>query len=241
MRADRRGPVRKIGRRFRHRCLAGLVDGVRQHARIPHRSHSATLCATAWLAALLTACSPPPPTVPDVRPQVLATLPHDTTAFTEGLQRDGTTLWEGTGLAGESELRELDPTTGAVRPVGAAAGAAVGRGHRGHRRHDLAAHLPGRRRAAVGQGHAEGEEAGRADRRGLGAVLRRQPPRPERRLGHPPLPQPHDVRPDRRAHRDPRRQAGAPAERAGVRRAGRCGRTSGRPRRSCASTRRAAG
>ena len=46
---------------------------------------------------------------------MLATLPHDPTSFTEGLQRDGTTLWEGTGLAGESKLRELDPTTGAVR------------------------------------------------------------------------------------------------------------------------------
>jgi glutaminyl-peptide cyclotransferase len=45
---------------------------------------------------------------------VLATLPHDPTSFTEGLQRDGTTLWEGTGLAGLSELRELDPTTGAL-------------------------------------------------------------------------------------------------------------------------------
>ena len=45
---------------------------------------------------------------------MLATLSHDTTSFTEGLQRDGTTLWEGTGLAGLSELRELDPTTGAV-------------------------------------------------------------------------------------------------------------------------------
>ena len=45
---------------------------------------------------------------------MLATLPHDTTSFTEGLQRDGPTLWEGTGLAGLSELRELDPTTGAV-------------------------------------------------------------------------------------------------------------------------------
>ena len=38
---------------------------------------------------------------------MLATLPHDPTSFTEGLQRDGTTLWEGTGLAGLSELREL--------------------------------------------------------------------------------------------------------------------------------------
>jgi glutaminyl-peptide cyclotransferase len=45
---------------------------------------------------------------------VLASLPHDTTSFTEGLQRDGTTLWEGTGLAGMSELRELDPETGAL-------------------------------------------------------------------------------------------------------------------------------
>jgi glutaminyl-peptide cyclotransferase len=45
---------------------------------------------------------------------VLASLPHDTTSFTEGLQRDGTTLWEGTGLAGLSELRELDPDTGAL-------------------------------------------------------------------------------------------------------------------------------
>jgi len=45
---------------------------------------------------------------------VLASLPHDTTSFTEGLQRDGTTLWEGTGLAGVSELRELDPDTGAL-------------------------------------------------------------------------------------------------------------------------------
>ena len=45
---------------------------------------------------------------------MLASLPHDTTSFTEGLQRDGTTLWEGTGLAGMSELRELDPDTGAL-------------------------------------------------------------------------------------------------------------------------------
>ena len=45
---------------------------------------------------------------------MLASLPHDTTSFTEGLQRDGTTLWEGTGLAGLSELRELDPDTGAL-------------------------------------------------------------------------------------------------------------------------------
>ena len=60
-------------------------------------------------------CGAPAPTVPNVRPEVLLQLPHDTTSFTEGLQRDGTTLWESTGLAGESKIRELDLTTGAVR------------------------------------------------------------------------------------------------------------------------------
>jgi glutamine cyclotransferase len=45
---------------------------------------------------------------------VLAELPHDTTAFTQGLEIDGGVLYEGTGLEGRSRLRELDPTTGAV-------------------------------------------------------------------------------------------------------------------------------
>jgi glutamine cyclotransferase len=75
-------------------------------------------CAGAWAAALVlvtAACGAQAPSVPNVRPEVLVTLPHDTTAFTEGLQRDGNTLWESTGLAGESEIRDLDPTTGAVR------------------------------------------------------------------------------------------------------------------------------
>ncbi|WP_018334188.1 glutaminyl-peptide cyclotransferase [Actinomycetospora chiangmaiensis] len=59
--------------------------------------------------------------------QVLGTVPHDPAAFTEGLelgpgdeaQRSSTggaaSLWEGTGLEGRSQLRETDPTTGAVR------------------------------------------------------------------------------------------------------------------------------
>jgi glutamine cyclotransferase len=51
-----------------------------------------------------------------LRPQVLAELPHDTTAFTQGLELgpDGA-LYEGTGREGQSQLRELDPATGAVR------------------------------------------------------------------------------------------------------------------------------
>jgi len=105
---------------------ARLVDRASQHIGldpgIAHRPDCATLVCVgyvgAWAAALAlaaAACSAPAPTVPNIRPQVLAQLPHETTSFTEGLQRDGTALYESTGLAGESTLRELDPATGAVR------------------------------------------------------------------------------------------------------------------------------
>ncbi|WP_027332012.1 glutaminyl-peptide cyclotransferase [Mycolicibacterium tusciae] len=58
--------------------------------------------------------------VPTIKPEVLAEMPHDTSAWTQGLEFDGPTLYEGTGVAGQSQLRELDPETGAVlRAVGA--------------------------------------------------------------------------------------------------------------------------
>ncbi len=53
--------------------------------------------------------------VPHLRVQVLGSVPHDPTAFTEGLELAGGTLYESTGLAGQSQLRELDPATGALR------------------------------------------------------------------------------------------------------------------------------
>ncbi len=52
--------------------------------------------------------------MPVVEPVVIAEIPHDTTAFTQGLEFDGPALYEGTGLVGQSQLRELDPSTGAV-------------------------------------------------------------------------------------------------------------------------------
>jgi glutamine cyclotransferase len=57
-----------------------------------------------------------PASVPTLRPTVLAELPHDPAAFTQGLEfaPDGR-LYEGTGITGRSQLRELDPATGAVR------------------------------------------------------------------------------------------------------------------------------
>ena len=53
--------------------------------------------------------------VPALQPRVLADIPHDPGAFTEGLALDGPTLFESSGLTGQSQLRELDPTTGGLR------------------------------------------------------------------------------------------------------------------------------
>ncbi|MEV1292393.1 glutaminyl-peptide cyclotransferase [Pseudonocardia sp. NPDC049635] len=53
--------------------------------------------------------------VPVVRPEVLAEIPHDPAAFTQGLELHDGVLHEGTGLVGESEIRALDPDTGEVR------------------------------------------------------------------------------------------------------------------------------
>jgi len=50
-----------------------------------------------------------------VRPVILAEIPHDTAAFTQGLLWLDGRLFESTGLYGASSLRELDPKTGAVR------------------------------------------------------------------------------------------------------------------------------
>jgi glutaminyl-peptide cyclotransferase len=47
-------------------------------------------------------------------PAIIAETPHDATAFTEGLVFDGPRLYESTGNFGTSQLREIDPTTGAT-------------------------------------------------------------------------------------------------------------------------------
>lgn len=47
-----------------------------------------------------------------LRVQVLETLPHDPNAFTQGFEIAHGTLYEGTGLVGESSLRATDITSG---------------------------------------------------------------------------------------------------------------------------------
>ena len=68
-----------------------------------------------WLVvvAVLAACSTPQEAKPQV--EVLQKIPHDTSAFTQGLELVDGVLYEGTGLEGESTMRALDPSTGDVR------------------------------------------------------------------------------------------------------------------------------
>ncbi len=47
-----------------------------------------------------------------VKPQIIRALPHDPTAFTQGLVYYNHTLYESTGLVGNSRLRCLDPENG---------------------------------------------------------------------------------------------------------------------------------
>lgn len=65
------------------------------------------------LVAVLAACSTQPETKPQV--EVLQKIPHDTTAFTQGLELVDGVLYEGTGLEGQSTMRALDPSTGNVQ------------------------------------------------------------------------------------------------------------------------------
>jgi glutamine cyclotransferase len=61
------------------------------------------------------AASPvPAASVPVYKPVVVARLPHDPAAFTEGLELSGGVLYEGTGLDGQSAVRRVNVQTGQV-------------------------------------------------------------------------------------------------------------------------------
>jgi glutaminyl-peptide cyclotransferase len=119
--------------------LARLLDGLDQTGRTrwgthraivppfptvtgsPARTVRALLTAALLAVAGCGAAAPPAPVpttapspVPTLHPEVLAELPHDPSAFTQGFEIDDGVLYEGTGLEGRSQLRELNPETGAV-------------------------------------------------------------------------------------------------------------------------------
>ncbi|MDO3403290.1 glutaminyl-peptide cyclotransferase [Mycolicibacterium neoaurum] len=52
--------------------------------------------------------------VPVIVPTIVSTMPHDPGAYSEGLEFDGPALYEATGEVGKSQLRQIDPDTGAV-------------------------------------------------------------------------------------------------------------------------------
>lgn len=87
-------------------------------------SHSfalATLAGCAAIVALLPATlsvsapGPAPVPVPVAGFQVVASYPHDPSAFTQGLVYEDGELFEGTGQYGRSSLRQVDLQTGAVQ------------------------------------------------------------------------------------------------------------------------------
>ncbi|MEU0885530.1 glutaminyl-peptide cyclotransferase [Lentzea sp. NPDC005914] len=65
------------------------------------------------LAVALAACSTQQPEKPQV--EILQKIPHDTSAFTQGLELVDGVLYEGTGLEGQSTMRALDPSSGNVQ------------------------------------------------------------------------------------------------------------------------------
>lgn len=72
------------------------------------------LLILAALGLQATPVSPPPPPPPIETARVVATYPHDTSAFTEGLLIDRGTLYESTGREGQSDIRRVDLATGRV-------------------------------------------------------------------------------------------------------------------------------
>ncbi|MEU6149667.1 glutaminyl-peptide cyclotransferase [Actinosynnema sp. NPDC047251] len=57
---------------------------------------------------------PEQPEKPETGVEVLGTIPHDPTAFTQGLELVDGVLYEGTGLEGRSTIRRIDPGNGQV-------------------------------------------------------------------------------------------------------------------------------
>lgn len=69
-----------------------------------------------FLSVCLVCCSfPLSAGVEQLFPRVVAKLPHDRTAYTQGLAIEGDELYESTGLYGHSSLRNLDLSTGQVK------------------------------------------------------------------------------------------------------------------------------
>lgn len=73
--------------------------------------------ATGCRASIPPADKPPPETIVYYGYEIVAVYPHDTEAFTQGLDMHEGSLYEGTGLNGKSSVRRVDLETGTVEKI----------------------------------------------------------------------------------------------------------------------------
>lgn len=98
-------------------CAVRVTASPRSKATLAHL----LLACAAWLGvptgtpAYAQLCDPSDSLPANVRGyRVVQTYPHDPQAFTQGLEVHGSTVYESTGLYGESTLRRVELETGAV-------------------------------------------------------------------------------------------------------------------------------
>lgn len=96
--------------------VAALLAFVFARAECSAQRHSTSPATTASGGERHSLSAPTRPVVArHLRARVIESRHHDTSAFTQGLLLHAGGLYESTGLYGHSELRELDPKSGAVR------------------------------------------------------------------------------------------------------------------------------
>jgi glutamine cyclotransferase len=108
-------PVPQLGWRMRVAILAGVALPAAALALMswpsPVRPADASAAPTGADGAII---SPVKHAARPMRVEVVASYPHDSGAFTQGLLYQDGVLYEGTGLEGESTIRRVDLKTGRV-------------------------------------------------------------------------------------------------------------------------------
>lgn len=95
--------------------MSGGSGGVDPSAGVRYRPRMKRACAVALLALLVVEPAAADVAAPaQLRAEVLASYPHDARAFTQGLLLHEGTLYESTGLYGQSTLRQVELATGKV-------------------------------------------------------------------------------------------------------------------------------
>jgi glutamine cyclotransferase len=104
----------RVGRKSRLKKSASKPDRIRSVSRSAFRPWyflAAVVLAAVWVAWVRAGREPK---VPALGVRVVNTYPHDPAAFTQGLLWRGGRIYESTGQYGESTLRRVDLSTGAV-------------------------------------------------------------------------------------------------------------------------------